>query len=626
MVITSTTYREQIEPRRDVLAAFSALDHGTTVGMTPEQVGGAYGRLLARLSVLLFLHGAAAARDFLVTLADADGDDLVALVSSFLETGSAGDGTAAVSELQQELVHFSRIVDLGDIGLAEQQEDLAALHRLRNSRRLPHELKVLSELLIVARSRMLGRGADLAVPRLRTRPAVADDITDATCMWTGGDYGLVVVSPRRRTRREIGFLHETLLCYLTPTEATVAVWAYASQLTLRAPLDVFSVAATGDGQVQKVWWSLPTGTRDQTDADPAVRCLHRLPAVGTATRTDNRYLTCTAEVLAITGTSDRLRVALLGDENSATRTFAMSASASAKVASVDTMARRARRLVTEYRGPDVVSIECGHIHLDRDLDVDQEVGARLGATASEVLAGRQCRGPVYTPMVDDDHVLVRLRPQEYRTFLQPYVGDSPMHLIVESSPIVRSVVTALWRRMQEHGMSGRTRVRGANLFLRLGDGGEFCELFENYQHQGGPGPALTGCVFFEAALLVYRTAPARFDTYFRGRFGLDVDVHDRAAELLGTPGSHDDRLGRLAEYYARFSAVTDIRRPDPDVSELVTDVLAGIDGHVAHLNVLEDYYEVQQGKVRALLRLLDLPLRLVTIHFNARTGRVIIDE
>ncbi|MGH3925381.1 MAG: hypothetical protein ACRDTT_21410 [Pseudonocardiaceae bacterium] len=45
----------------------------------------------------------------------------------------------------------------------------------------------------------------------------------------------------------------------------------------------------------------------------------------------------------------------------------------------------------------------------------------------------------------------------------------------------------------------------------------------------------------------------------------------------------------------------------------------------AHLNVLEDYYEVQQHKVRELLDLLGLPLRLVTVHFNATSGRVVCD-
>ena len=42
--------------------------------------------------------------------------------------------------------------------------------------------------------------------------------------------------------------------------------------------------------------------------------------------------------------------------------------------------------------------------------------------------------------------------------------------------------------------------------------------------------------------------------------------------------------------------------------------------------MLEDYYEVQQHRVRELLCLLGLPLRLVTIHFNAVTGRVVCHD
>lgn len=45
----------------------------------------------------------------------------------------------------------------------------------------------------------------------------------------------------------------------------------------------------------------------------------------------------------------------------------------------------------------------------------------------------------------------------------------------------------------------------------------------------------------------------------------------------------------------------------------------------AHLNVLEDYYELQQHKVREFLDLLELPLRLITVHFNATSGRVVCD-
>lgn len=45
----------------------------------------------------------------------------------------------------------------------------------------------------------------------------------------------------------------------------------------------------------------------------------------------------------------------------------------------------------------------------------------------------------------------------------------------------------------------------------------------------------------------------------------------------------------------------------------------------AHLNILEDYYEVQQHKVRGFVDVLGLPLRLVTVHFNTTSGRVVCD-
>jgi hypothetical protein len=292
---------------------------------------------------------------------------------------------------------------------------------------------------------------------------------------------------------------------------------------------------------------------------------------------------------------------------------------------ITAMARRATRLLAAYYGPDVASIECGHIHLDRDLDADQETGTSLGARALQVLAGRQQRTPVLTPMMDDDHVLVRLRPQDYQAFLQRRLGNIAMHLLPESSPIVRAVVTALWQRLHRLGLGRRLRQRGSNMFLRLNSGAEFCELFEDYQGQDRPGTAATGCVFFESALLVYRSAPAWFDGYFRDRFGLDTGVHEQAAGILDGSGGHDERRERLARFYERFSAVTDPRRPDPGFLAVVDDVIARVSGGVAHLNVLEDYYEVQQAKVRVLLQLLDLPIRLITLHFNAQTGRVVLD-
>jgi hypothetical protein len=265
-------------------------------------------------------------------------------------------------------------------------------------------------------------------------------------------------------------------------------------------------------------------------------------------------------------------------------------------------------------------MEAGHIHLDRDPDIDQDTGTAIGAGLLPLLAARQATPPLLTPMMDDDHVLVRLAPAAYRAFLDRSFGAAPMHLICESSPIIRAIVVALFQRMTSSALARSCQRRGGNLFLPLSDGST-CELFEDID-----GSPVTGCVFFETALLTYRCDPGRFDQYFTGRYHLDDSVHDHALAILSASRPHDDKAAELARYYAAFSDVTDPHRADPDVAALVDDVLERAAPVTAHLNVLEDYYEVQQRRVRELLRLLGLPLRLVTIHFNAVTGRVVCHD
>ena len=625
-VITTSTYRDRVEPRRDMLAAYSALDHETTAELTALQIDAAYARLLTRLAVLMFLHGPAVPAAFLEALAAAADDDPVDVTAAFMETGAPPDDQRSASELQQELVHFSRIVDLGEIGLADKDPETGrALQRLRGSHRLPRELKVLSELVIVTRSRLLTGGRKLPAPVMRGRAAPGEDIADAVALWSADDYGLLAASARRRTRLEAGYLFTALLSYLTPVEAALAVWAHATQSARRAPLDVMLVAA-GQDQISEVRWSLPSGGGQWPGPDPVAWCRSQLPVV-TVPETpgpDPREVPGGATMRMSPGPDGRVNVTLSDAQHTASHDLALRPVGHGP-APAAAMAERAERLLAGYDGPDVASIECGHIHLDRDLDADQDTGALLGARALTVLARRQRRAPTLAPMMDDDHVLVRLRPCDYRAFLHRRLGNGGMHLVPESSPIVRAAVTAMWQRLHRLDLAGRLRQRGSNLFLRLGDGGEFCELFEDYHRGARPGLAATGCVFFESALLVYRSAPERFDRYFRDRFGLGTGVHEQAARILDAGGGHDESRDRLARFYDQFSAVTNPRRPDPEFLAVVDDVLAGIHGGVAHLNVLEDYYEVQQGKVRALLRLLELPIRLLTLHFNVQTGRVVLD-
>lgn len=605
-MITSSTYRDRIDRSRDMLAAFSALDHCTTGSMDEAAVTVAYRGLLTRLVALLFLRSPETAAAF-IDLERREGGDLVDIACSFLEFGTAG--VVEGSELQQELVHFSRIVDVGAVGFDDPRAE-RALRRLHGSHRLPEPLKVLSELIIVMRSRLLQRGATLSVPSLRSGRTRVDDAPRSCAVSTpevAADHLVLVRSERRRDCRQSCYLFSALLAYLTPVEAALTLWAYRMATAAPRPMTLATAILVPGDDAQVVTWRVG----DEL-TDPEYEW--ELPAAVTIPRTElAARLERAVGVPATCTLSDGAVRIHLGQR----LTVDLADPAAGPAPTVGRMQEAVRRRLDSIRRVRIQSIELGHVHLDRNLDVDQEVGIALGATAFEVLSARQPMAPRLTPMLDDDHVMVRLRPRKYVAYLAQRMPGKAMHLIVESSPVIRSIVAVLYRRLVD--LAGdRLRHRGGNLFVQTG-ADTFCEVFEDLA-----GTMATGCVFFEAALLTYRCAPERFDDHFRRRFGLDADVHEQACAILDGDEPHDDKVTRLTAFYRQFAEVTDPNRPDRQIDALVTELLDTREP-IAHLNVLEDYYEVQQDKVRQILTLLRLPLRLLTVHFNAQTGRIVLD-
>lgn len=281
---------------------------------------------------------------------------------------------------------------------------------------------------------------------------------------------------------------------------------------------------------------------------------------------------------------------------------------------LDRLAEQGAALLDGYTGRALLSLECGRGLLDRGVDPDQEAGVAIGAAVLGRLAAEQPTAPWLTPLIEDDPVLLRLRPSDCLAYLRERLPVRPLAPVPVSSPVLRAVVAVLYGRLHELGLAGRLRQNGGSLFVTLADGSS-CELLEDVS-----GARITGGVFLEAALLVYRCAPAGFDRYFQERFGPDGDVHRTAAGILDLDCPHAEKTRRLRLYYRQFAAVTDLGRPDDGVRALVAQVLAG--GRTAHLNILPDYYGVQQHKARALLELLRLPLELVSLHVNAAGGRV----
>lgn len=620
-MIGTDTYLGQAGFYANLLAAYSALDHSTTAEMSDDAVAGAARRTLCRLAALLALHGDSVPSRFLADLSDARDHelDVAATVASYLETGGLGLRSQRESwELQQELVHFSRIVDVDLLDLGESSTE-RALVRLRGSQRLPDPLKVLSELMIVTRSRLMQRGATVESPKLRVAAPAGSELDEGTtvCLSPEGDYLVVVASPRRRTHRQMAFMFTALLNYLTPVEAAMALWAGVAGEGLHRPVELATVSIEDSGRYRSVHWA-HDGQPAQATEDPISWSLARLPALAdlAAPGGSLAFRRSPSRVLYTVGGDLDAPVLARVESPGKTKTMALDSGADRSRLSLAQMRAVAGDLVHRYMGAEVLSVECGHIHLDRALDDDQETGVALGATVIETLQFRQGTRPVLVPMMDDDHVLVRLTPATYRAFVEERLPDETMHLVPESSPIVRSIVCALWSRLHADGRAGHCSQRGGNVFFRL-PSGSHCELFESFD-----GVAATGCVLFECALLVYRSAAGVFDSYFVDRFGLQTGVHEQACALLSLDEPHDAKVDRLQRFYAHFGEVTDPHQPDLDVVRLIDHVLTGASAPLTHLNVLEDYYEVQQDKVRALLDALGLPIRLLTLAFSAHTGRV----
>lgn len=81
---------------------------------------------------------------------------------------------------------------------------------------------------------------------------------------------------------------------------------------------------------------------------------------------------------------------------------------------------------------EIASLECGHIHLNQQMDLDHEVGIKIGTNVYQALVKKQQIPPLLTPMIDDEHVLtIQLSPKEYRDFSKKIVRKM-IHLLSSS--------------------------------------------------------------------------------------------------------------------------------------------------------------------------------------------------
>ncbi len=379
------------------------------------------------------------------TMRSSEGTELFDIVNAYLQTGSNPGALDAGRELQQELVHFSRIADVETLFVGG-----TAGRRLHRSSRLPLSLKFLSELAVVFRSRLRQRGTSLT-PVERRRPEVHDLAPGMRVLRWSGTIAILSAT-RRRSLTQITFLLGELISYLPPSEAINVLMGYAIGDDVFGGLTIDYVESTRAGNARAIIWRRP----DTTGLDPIESVISVLPRVIDITPHDRSSLlpiSCNYEVSFEPSESN-------GSVRIHNRTFLITPYRDCIPPPQQIVVAGAIDLLSRFQGVEFVSLECAHIHLNRRIDHDQHLGAAIGLAIHDHLRARSFPAPMIMPLIDDDHVMIDLRPHEYRTFLDQALDGLSYRLIPESSPIVRAIACATLRFYTDESMQGRSNAGG----------------------------------------------------------------------------------------------------------------------------------------------------------------------
>lgn len=598
----------RITKMKVVLSAFSAADESLLNAFDEPTINYLFIRLLSRLSTLCYLHGSHVPQSLFNDLVASNSSETFDLINSYLENGNSV--SSKNRELQQELLHFSRIVD---IKLSKEEyslaEDYLSNKRIKNSKYLPDSLKVLSELITVVRSRLIQRGLKPKTPIMRSSHLNVIELDNKVFLITNSDkttdFIVTIKSSRRRFTKELIYSFRHLLTYLTPEEALLSIITYTNEVSQIKNDMSFMGLFLKEKCITKINY-----TKEINDKEFFKGFYNPIPNISEFLVLENEYVEIIFDqnnVFKFTCDNSQISCTFNDTKSFTLENFKKNISTDVIKYFLD----KSVELIKDQRI--IETIECGHIHLDRKIDFDQECGFKIGRHLYEYLSSVQEKKPLLFPMIDDDHVLISLKPKEYENIMEKFIGRE-YELVPESSPIVRAIVVSLYKKLMSSNKRDKVKRLGNNIYISMNEN-ITCELFEDYD-----GRCDNGCVFFELGLLIYRSNASKFVEFFKKRFDLNYNPHEYMINILNEDTGHDEKFHSLCRWKEQFYDITNPKNPDKEFYILVESVIAN--GRVYHLNILEDYYENQQKKVRSLIELMDLPINLLSLHFNTITSRI----
>lgn len=262
-----------------------------------------------------------------------------------------------------------------------------------------------------------------------------------------------------------------------------------------------------------------------------------------------------------------------------------------------------------------VVIESAHLHADRQPGKEQWDCILVTNKLHELLAKNGFIGRVdKLVMVDDYHVINRLN---YKTFGQALreKGLNFSNIVLESSPLIRMLAIDILRYLAvNHRDTTHYQIteRGDNLYLEIPNKGLSIELVANTESN-----PMIGCVLFDVAFTLYKSNIEFYNHKYGPLFGLrkNEDLHSMLIDFFNSNKNTEDRIKKVSEYYVDIPSWEQLQK----VKEAPEFIYKS-----SIVNVLEDFYKPQQNKVNNFLKVLGQE-QIYSLYYNLESNEISLE-
>lgn len=283
--------------------------------------------------------------------------------------------------------------------------------------------------------------------------------------------------------------------------------------------------------------------------------------------------------------------------------------------------------------PEIVNIQYGHIHSDREPSKDQEVGAFIARQLVERFSTKNIK-IVSMPMVDNYHVNDRIDIKAWINFLEKHSGVPTTEPTYEAALITRHLADEVLYSLQKNKPLKVNNI-GGNVYY---DAGEHCRI-ELYDGVGEDNDLVgrMGCVPFEVGFEIYRLNPELANKGYRD-YILESFPNSLVAkwwrknpnlsyQQLITENVYTLKPKDRIEVKKQKNIEIDIPYKEKKLKKSTTiteNIFNKTDlSKVVLLNVMENFYNAQHAKFSTLWNDCSLPtINLWRIGFNRYKGTI----